>query len=639
MGVAGLSVDTDSAERSMESTQRSVESTQRSEDNQAVRIKQYSNKSGTVFGVYGQQPGSNPAQGDTSTNSSGISSPGSSQHGSPARGSNPARGRRRRARSEPRRPRREEKESSPGSDYGSLLSDVETGDSLLLKPGDSLLLKLEESSPIKTGDLSLNKSGDSLLHLTCEYSIESQRLRAKDTSGLQKGDSPDEQTPRQQRRQRQRSASESISDKLSDAQAQRDKDLEDLWPESNSLDRNTSQYGNNAVAVRGAKLQQSDVFQRGCQINATVAVIGNDEFRLTEKIAVVKTGASLIDSNGITEKTAVEPTGGKVHLSGGNRTNCCGSCDRERQASPPPVPHPFRVPVPSHSEHPPHSSTTSTAPAAQCKPKQPDPATSATPLLLPKSRSFILPRSQRPSLTAAPHSCWRLQPCGAPCRTDRRVVQHGWDGAGIPPDDYQEHQRTKSQQQQHTDPRDTQSSHESLLLTGLTKSHNKCNNYSKFEDYNYSSRCHGDGLGTGSVAGLWWTSGGRAAGCHGSSCCLNVVQDVLSRIPVVAPPTRLSSVLDLRTCNTPPAAALLPAEYPLCKARYVSTSTPPVAPHYATMRIKRSSTSLMGNLPCWKQRHHHDDNDVKTKHVSYFNISDVTSTFCSVNVYFSFIQT
>ena len=111
--------------------------------------------------------------------------------------------------------------------------------------------------------------------------------------------------------------------------------------------------------------------------------------------------------------------------------------------------------------------------------------------------------------------------------------------------------------------------------------------------------------------------GGRAAGCHGSSCCLNVVQDVLSRIPVVAPPTRLSSVLDLRTCNTPPAAALLPAEYPLCNARYVSTTTPPVAPHYATMRIKRSPTSLMGNLPCWKQRHHHDDNVVKTKHVSY----------------------
>ena len=604
-----ISVDTESAERS-------VESTQRSEDNQSVRIKQYSNKGGTVFGVYGHQTGSIPAQGDTSPNSSGISSPGSSQHGSPSRGGSiPARGRRRRARSEPRRPRRveNEKESSPGSDYGSLLSDVETGDSLLLKPGDSLVLNPgESSSPLITGDSSL--------HLTCESSIESQRFIAKDCKGVQKGESPDEQTPRQQRRQRQRSASESISDRLSDAQAQRDKDLEDLWPESNSLDRNTSQYGNNAVAVRGAKLQQSDAFQRGCQINATVAIsgaTGNDEFRFTEKNAVAKTGARLIDSDGITDRTAVGPTGGRVQISGGNRRNCCGGCARERQASPPPVPAQPRVPVPSHSQHPPQN-TTSPAPAAQCKPKQPDPATSATPLhLLPKSRSFILPRSQRPSLTAAPHSsCSRLQPCRASCRTDRRVVQQGWDGAGIPPGDYQEHQRKKSQQQQHTDPRDTQtSSHESLLLTGLTKSHNKCNNSS---NYNNASSCHGDGLGTGSVAGLWWTSGSRSAGCHGSSCCLNVVQDVLSRIPVVAPPTRLPSVLDLRTCNTPPAAALLPAEYPLCNARYVSTSTPLVAPHYATMRIKRSPTSsLMGNLPCWKQRHQHDDNVVKTKHVSY----------------------
>ena len=426
--------------------------------------------------------------------------------GSPARGaastaapsrsgSNPARGRRRRARSEPRRPRRgeNEKESSPGSDYGSLLSDVEIGDSnLALKPG--------ESSPLKTGDLSLNKCGDSSLPLTCESSIESKRLGAKDCSGLHEGESPDEQTPRQHRRQRQRSASESISDRLSDAQAQRDKDLEDLWPESNSLDRNTSQYGNNAVAVRGAKLQQSDAFQRGCQINATVAVIGNDEFRFTDKNAVAKTGAKLIDSNRITAKSAVGPAGGRVQISGGNRTNCCGSCERERQASPPPVPAQPRVPVPSHSEQPPHS-TTSLAPAAQCKPKQHDPATSATLHLLPKSRSFILPRSQRPSLTAAHSSCSRLQPCRGSSRTDRRVVQHGWDGAGIPPDDYQEHQRTKSQQQQYTDPRDTQSSHESLLLTGLTKSHNnKCNNSS---NYNNASTCHGDSLGTGSVAGLW----------------------------------------------------------------------------------------------------------------------------------------
>ena len=540
MGLAGLSVDRESAERS-------VESTQRSEDNQSVRIKQYSNKSGTVFGVYGQQLGSNPTQGDTSTNSSGISSPGSSQHGSPARGgSNPARGRRRRARSEPRKPRRGEKESSPGSDYGSLLSDVETGDSLLPKPGDSLVLKSGESSPLKAEDLSLNKSGDSSLHLACESSVESLRLSAKDCLALQKRESPDEQTPRQHRRQRQRSASESISDKLSDAQAQRDKELEDLWPESNSLDRNTSQYGNNAVAVRGAKLQQSDAFQRGCQINATVAVIGNDESRFTDKNAVLETGARLIDSNRIPARTAVGQTGGRLQLSGDIRTKCCGSCKTERQASPPTVPAQPRVPVPSHSERSPHS-TTSPAAAAQCKPKQPDPATSATLHLLPKSRSFILPRSQRPSLPAV-HSCSRLQPCRASCRTDRRVVQQGWDGAGIPPDGYQEHQRTKSQHQQHTDPRDTQSSHESLLLTGLTKSHNnKCNNSSfnnKSEDGYNAFRCHGDGLGTGSVVGLWWTSGSRSAGCHGSSCCLNVVQDVLSRIPVVAP------LLDCRQCWT-----------------------------------------------------------------------------------------
>ena len=626
-----------------ESAERSVESTQRSEDNQSVRIKQYSKKGGTVFGVFGQQAGSNPAEGsvgqqpnsipdlgdgdgDTtltlSPNSSGISSSGSSQYGSPARGttvgSNPARGRRRRARSEPRRPRRDkEKESSPGSDYGSLLSDTETWDSVIHKPGDS--------APLKPGDSSFNKSGDSTLHTTCE----SQRLSVKDLSILQNRESPHEETARQQRRQRQRSASESVSDKLSDTQTQRDKDLEDLWPESNSLDRNTSQYGNNAVAVRGAKLQQSDAFQRGCQINAATGITGasrNDEFRIADNNAAAKTGARLIDSNRFKDKTAVETTGGKSQLSGCNR---CQSCEKERQASPPPVPPPPRVPLPFHSEHSPHNANIQApATAAQCKPKQPSP-TSATTTLLPKSRSFILPRSQRPSFTAPhPSTTSRLQPCRESCgRTDNpgperrsRSLQQ-YHGAGNPPEDYLQHHYHRLTKSQPTNPRDTETvvgSHEPLLLTGLTKSHNQCNNNSsnKSEDYD-TIRCHGDDTGTGSVAGLWWTSGAGGAGCHGSSCCLNVVQDVLSRIPVVAPPSRLSSVLDLRTCNTPPPQALLPAEYPLCSPRYVSTSARPPAPHYATMRIKRSATSLMGNLPCLKQRHHHDDNDVKTKHVSY----------------------
>ena len=143
MGLLGLSMYTESAERSSESALRST-GAQRSADS-TVRIKQYSKKGGTVFGVFGQQSGgSNPAQVDHKTlspSSSGICSPGSSQHSSPERV-------KRRSRSEPRRSRTDwGKEQSPGSDYGSLLSDTE-GDSSLLKqrelPGESHRLTRED---------------------------------------------------------------------------------------------------------------------------------------------------------------------------------------------------------------------------------------------------------------------------------------------------------------------------------------------------------------------------------------------------------------------------------------------------------------------------------------------------------------
>ena len=106
-------------------------------------------------------------------------------------------------------------------------------------------------------------------------------------------------------------------------------------------------------------------------------------------------------------------------------------------------------------------------------------------------------------------------------------------------------------------------------------------------------------------------------------CCLNVVQDVLNRIPI-APPCKsqqLSSVLDLRTssCNSSGLSGLaLPLDFTPCFTQYVFT--PYSVPRYGRMRIKRHSSALMGNLPCWKQRHHHDDNDYNVKHVSFIQL-------------------
>ncbi len=97
-------------------------------------------------------------------------------------------------------------------------------------------------------------------------------LSKKESPVLIEKESPvsmEKDSPIVPRRQRPRSASESVSDALSDAQTLHDKTLEELWPESNSLDRNTSHYGNNAVAVRSAKLQQTaDAFQIGCQVHS-----------------------------------------------------------------------------------------------------------------------------------------------------------------------------------------------------------------------------------------------------------------------------------------------------------------------------------------------------------------------------------
>ena len=655
-------MDTDSAERSVESTQRSL-NTQRSDEGHGVRIKQYSKKGGMVFGVYGSNPGEGDG-GSTLTNSSGISSPGSSEQGSPARDK-----RRPRARSEPRRSRGEprynpggldgrsrveprnrsggpgrkprddtgprEKESSPSSDYGSLVSDTENGDALVLKTA---------------WESTLHKARDSLLQ----------------TSGNPR-ESLNVETPTN-RRQRQRSASESISDRLSDAQAQRDKDLEDLWPESNSLDRNTSQYGNNAVAVRGARLQQTGAFNIGCQINtaesqnvpvepATGMNSSKDSLRFTDKIAIAKTGSKVNDKNGLRNKLAIGATGVKGEDSG------CRGCERERRQAmnsthPNPSPSPSVLPPASrtersHHHHQKHNNNTShAAQAPQSKPQSKQPKQ-----LLPKSASFVLPH--RPSLTLSrPPGPSSLQPCRSqsPCCTDRRVklLQENNSSTGRSPANPAQHQHhlgkttlqlNSSSSSEALTRADNNSSASHLKPTactitkGLAQSHLqfKNNNNSKSQEFLSllssassvtSSGCHGDG----SVAG--WSGGG--GGCHGgSSCCLNVVQDVLSRIPPVVPSlgagSRISSVLDLSWCSRSSSAGGSlgsgSAEYPplLCgnAARYAAATAAPsrqLHPHYATMRLKRSAT-LMGNAPCWKQRHQRDvdnnvNNAIKAKHVS-----------------------
>ena len=552
MGLLGLSVDTEGAERSTESTLRST-GAQRSADS-TVRIKQYSKKGGTVFGLYGQQgaSGSNPAEasGDSkalSPDSSGVSSPGSSQQGSPERSG-------RRVGSEPRRG--QGKEQSPGSDYGSLLSDIEE-DSSILKPreypGESLQHGLATE-----GDFPVRTRGESL--------------------GLEESDSRVEEMPRQ-RRQRQRSASESISDKLSDSQAQRDKDLEDLWPESNSLDRNTSQYGNNVVAIRGVKLQQCDAFQNGCQIEnkTAVATIGakskysNNESRCEDKNAVEKTVSSVP----------------------------CHTLHRV-----PNLQSNFHIHSATHSTKPKHTATS----------------------LLPKSRSFVLP--VRPSFTGLRSSC-TFQHRTLGC-TDK--LHCGTAVSGKRPESYL-NSTTKCRQnaQAHNQDKTTSTAEEGkslqdksrrnslqdIFLAGLTQ--NKCNisslstNSTDFTDlYSLTSKsngCHGD-LHVETSGG---TSGG--VGCHGSTCCLNVVQDVLNRIPIT--PCNSLQLLDLSSsCNT---SALSPVDYTAsCTSHYVSTISS--TPHYATMRVKRHYSALMGNLPCWKQRHHHDDEHANVKHVSFSHL-------------------
>ncbi len=75
----------------------------------------------------------------------------------------------------------------------------------------------------------------------------------------------DTDSPKLRTFHRQRSASESISEKLKDSETMKNKELEELWPDHNSLDRNTSQYANNAAAVRSAKLANSGVLDVGCQ--------------------------------------------------------------------------------------------------------------------------------------------------------------------------------------------------------------------------------------------------------------------------------------------------------------------------------------------------------------------------------------
>ena len=446
MGLLGLSVDTESAERSAESALKST-GAQRSADS-TVRIKQYSKKGGTMFGVFGQQSSSsNPAQVDNKTlspSSSGICSPGSSQQSSPERVM-------RRSKSEPRRSRSDGgKEQSPGSDYGSLLSDTE-GDSSLIKPRES---PGEHHKLTRVDSLVLNKG---------------------ESSGLKERESPSDDMSRQ-RRQRQRSASESISDKLSETQAQRDKDLEDLWPESNSLDRNASQYGNNAVAVRGAKLQQTDALQLGCQSKTAVETSGtksnnsNNEFRFEDKNAAAITGAkSPITKDYTSQDRKVVATTGAKSLTSDSYRSCCQNCRKEQQLTP-------SQPLELHTLH---SCNTLT------KPKHPS--------LLPKSRSFVLP--MRPSLT-------ELRPQHREsCNIDK--VQ----GAGKQPETYLQH--LTNQPNADIEDNSIVNSIQDTYLGGLTN--NKCNNSSNTDLYSSSKSCHGDQVESAGI----WASG--SVGCHGSS--------------------------------------------------------------------------------------------------------------------------
>ena len=308
MGLLGLSLNTESAHRSAGGG-----CYQNNADRSTVWIRQYCKREGTVFGVFACPPLPRVGAGDPqalSPSSSGVSSAGSSYQGCPEH-------RKHRGRSTSGRSasvwKESGKEQSPGSDYGSLVSEMDIEESLKLTGRDCPVFKLRESPRITEREF------------------------------------PNQDEP-PRRRQRQRSASESISDKLSESHIQRDKGLEDLWPESNSLDRNTSQYGNNAVAIRGVKLQQSDTYQNGCQGNNAV-VVRDAEIQDLDIFnnAVAKRGSKLQESDVYDYK--------------------CQSCQRKsRLTSPTP-----------HTLHP-HNP----------KPKHPS-------SLLPKTRSLFVPR--RPSFT------------------------------------------------------------------------------------------------------------------------------------------------------------------------------------------------------------------------------------------------
>ncbi len=143
----------------------------------------------------------------------------------------------------------------------SLANSSETGSTL--SPSLSAQSSVERSPP--SSENSSNKS----CHSRGNSSDNGSTITSSRGNGariLQNTQHPrDTESPKLRPFHRQRSASESISEKLKDTETMKNKELEELWPDHNSLDRNTSQYANNAASVRSAKLATSGFLDIGCQ--------------------------------------------------------------------------------------------------------------------------------------------------------------------------------------------------------------------------------------------------------------------------------------------------------------------------------------------------------------------------------------
>ncbi len=208
MGVWSLSVDTSGDSKSGTPAQSSASSSdsgiksgtdsgvKSSPDSGTVRLKQYKQRGGTVFGLFAAA-----GSGATGSTLSPSVSPPSSTQGSPPSA-----------------------ERSSNKSCHSRGNSSDNGSSTTTSP---------------------RESGRKILQ-NAQY--------PRDT-----------ESPKLRPFHRQRSASESISEKLKDSETMKNKELEELWPDHNSLDRNTSQYANNAAAVRSAKLANSGVLDVGCQ--------------------------------------------------------------------------------------------------------------------------------------------------------------------------------------------------------------------------------------------------------------------------------------------------------------------------------------------------------------------------------------